>query len=304
MFTTRLVRAKNGEDIALQRHSLKSWFSVKKIAIGMGVGLNLLMPPQLLEAATNIYRSVGPANTSPLAASGSTNTLDISGTIATFSLPLPSNIGVGDAIQYDANSSGSINAIAFIYERTSNNIFTVKDRDGGIPLPTIMSDLSWSVFRAYTSLFEAETGNENSGLDGAVRTFETWSNGKDLVVSDQIWNIACYNDGIDATAVMIDGWTTGPDKYIQIFTPFLPNQVGESQRHKGKWDTAAYRIMADPPGVWRGVIAILDDHVRIHGLQVEAQGTDPDTDGIQVDTNQVTNAGDIRISHNLGACRT
>ncbi|MCK5241816.1 T9SS type A sorting domain-containing protein, partial [bacterium] len=234
-----------------------------------------------------------------LAASDGTNTIFVGGFTATFSSPLPDNIGVGDAIQYDTNNDNIVDAIAFICDRTNSYTFSVSDRDGGIPAQTIVGDLDWAVFRAYISLFAAEEGDENYGIDSAVRPYETWSDGKDLVVSDQVWNIVCYNDAVDTTAVTIAGWNTGPNNFIRIFTPYLSNHVGTSQRHSGSWTASAYRIMADPPGMWQGVVFICDDHVRVIGLQVEAQGTDADTDGISVDTNQVSNAGDIWIANNI-----
>ena len=53
-------------------------------------------------------------------------------------------------------------------------------------------------FRAYTSLFNAEAGDENDGIDDDLEAFESWSAEKDLTTSGEQWNIACYGDGIDS----------------------------------------------------------------------------------------------------------
>ena len=76
--------------------------------------------------ATPLYRSVGITAT-PLA-SGAANALTISGSTATFGVALANNIGVGDAIQYDSDGNGSIDALAFIHGRTSSQSYTVKNK--------------------------------------------------------------------------------------------------------------------------------------------------------------------------------
>jgi len=63
--------------------------------------------------ATPLYRSVGATITA--LASGAGNGLVISGSTALFDSSLPDNVGVGDAIQYDSDNNGSIDAIAFIH---------------------------------------------------------------------------------------------------------------------------------------------------------------------------------------------
>ena len=78
---------------------------------------------------TKIFRSVGPSATSAIT-TGSSNEMTITGTTATFPTALPTNVGVGDAIQYDDDNDGDIDAddsIAFIKERdhpksTTSNI--------------------------------------------------------------------------------------------------------------------------------------------------------------------------------------
>jgi hypothetical protein len=177
-------------------------------------------------ASTTIYRSVGPGNTASLA-TGTANALTITDSTATFNTGLPTNVGVGDVIQYNSNS-----ALALIHGRTSATEYTVKTASGGTPAAA-SGDTSWSIFRAYTSLYNAERGVENTGIDNALRNFDDWTPGGDASTDDvgkdisstgsnMIWNIACYTglaDAPDTTAVTIDGWTTESDNYIKIYTP-------------------------------------------------------------------------------------
>ena len=141
-------------------------------------------------SVTHIFRSVGPGNTSALA-TGASNTLVISGSTATFANPLPDNVGVGDGLQYDSDNDGSIDAIAFIHLRLSSTIYVVKDQAGAQPIG-VTSDNDWSLFRSYTSLFNAEAGIESTAFDSSVRFFETWASGQNLDTADKIWNIAMY----------------------------------------------------------------------------------------------------------------
>ena len=109
---------------------------------------------------TKIYRSVGPGNTTALA-TGEDNDMTISGSTATFDEPLPDRVGVGDAIQYDDDSDGDIDAndsIVFIHGRTSSTEYTVKTATGAEPT-AVSDDNDWSIFRAYTSLANWESGD-------------------------------------------------------------------------------------------------------------------------------------------------
>ena len=79
-----------------------------------------------LGGAAALYRSVGTTATNLTAGSP---TLEITGTTATFSGPLPDNVGVGDVLTYNTGAD----QLAFIHGRTSSTVFTVKDKDGGTP---------------------------------------------------------------------------------------------------------------------------------------------------------------------------
>ena len=93
-------------------------------------------------AATGLYRSVG--ITGAALASGAANALTISGSTASFASALPNNIGVGDAIQYDSDSNGSIDALAFIHGRTNSQTYTVKNKSGAAPTATAGPDNDWA----------------------------------------------------------------------------------------------------------------------------------------------------------------
>ncbi len=224
--------------------------------------------------ATIIYRSVGPGNTSALASGSVSSLLTVSGNTATFGSALPNNVGVGDVVQYSTGGSGTIDALAVIQGRTDSSHFTVVSASGGAP-PPIASTNIWAVYRAYTSLYYAERGTENTGIDSNVRNFDTWSSGKDITAatgSDEIWNIACYADGADTDRVTISGWTTAPGNYIRIFTPVSTNEVGVSQRHHGTWDVSAYRLEITNDTA----LSLGTEFVRLEGLQIRLVGVSQD----------------------------
>jgi len=211
---------------------------------------------------TIIYRSVG--TTATALESGTTNAMTISGSTATFAVGLTDNIGVGDAIQYDSDGNSTIDAIAFIHGRTSSTEYTVKDAAGDVPT-AVAGDNDWELYRAYTSLSNWEAQNENDLLDDNVEDFDTAT---DLVSSNTQIMVACYGDGADTTSAEINGWTTGRDNYIKIYTPTSSSEVGTSQRHSGVWDALAYRISQD--GTRFAPIIVRERYVRIDGLQIES----------------------------------
>ncbi|MBT4763153.1 MAG: hypothetical protein HOO06_15780 [Bdellovibrionaceae bacterium] len=232
--------------------------------------------------ALKIYRSVGPANTVTLQA-GAGIDLTIVNSTATFSTPLPDSVGIGDIIQYDADndgpndgSSGDVNhdALAVIHGRTSSTVYTVKSIDGSTPTATAGgTDQDWDIFRAYTSLLNAETGTENTAFKDSLENFDTWTGGKDLskaTGSHEQWNITLYADEVDmVNEVMITGWETTAENYIKIFTPVGANEVGISQRHKGYFDSSeGYTLVQNDPAGNDHNIHVDEGFVRIEGLQI------------------------------------
>jgi len=240
-------------------------------------------------AAVTIYRSIGPGNILALA-SGAGNDLVIAGALATFSNPLPDRAGVGDVLQYDADGNGSVDHVAFITSRISAAQFVVQDASGSAPVPTVAADQDWSLFRAYTSLSEAEAGAENTGVDAALRNFDAWSGGRDLVAGDEIWNLACYADAADTTFCEFNGWTTDATHYLRVFTPRLPSEAGVSQRHDGKWSDSAYHLVLSHSTVLRNRL----DFLRLEGLQIKIASVD---NGMQICLEEMhPGEGDVRVS--------
>jgi hypothetical protein len=211
--------------------------------------------------ATLIYRSVGPSDTTDLNSTG--RTVAISGTTATFSGAMPDNIGVGNVLQYQVTGTYYV---AFITGRTSPTAYTVTNAAGGTP-QAASAGTTVSVYRAYTSLSNAESGSENTAINAAVRDFDTWSGGKNLVNTNEQWNVACYANGTtaDTSAVTVDGWTTGTANYIRLYTPSAGSEVGASQRHAGKWDNSKYHLQAGDTTL----IDVREENVRIDGLQLK-----------------------------------
>jgi hypothetical protein len=235
-----------------------------------------------------LYRSVGITATN---LNTGLETVGISGPTATFSGPLPPNIGVGDVLAY--NSGGA--RLAFIHGRTSSNVFTVADKNGGTP--TAAPALTpVAVYRAYTSLANWESQIENPNINEPVENDVNPST--NLVTANTIMRVACYGDGEDTGSVLINSWTTGPSNYIKIFTPTNPNEVGARQRHAGKWSTSAYRLSQ---GASDSVTLLIGErYVRVDGLQIESKlEVFGQSNGIHVGDQNSDAAVEIHISNSI-----
>jgi hypothetical protein len=220
------------------------------------------------EPANKIFRSVGPSATSAITTGGS-NAMTISGNIATFATALADNIGVGDAIQYDSDNNSSIDSIAFIAKRTDSTHYVLQSPHGTYPNQTSASDNDWSLFRAYSSLLNAEAATENTGINASYRNFDDWSGGKNISATNEQWNLAAYANGTtaDTVAVTIGGWTTGLPNYVKIYTPTQTTEVGTSQRHQGK-SGSNYKLYRNGYGV---IFSI--DYAWVDGLEIETYST-------------------------------
>lgn len=253
------------------------------------------------EAATQVYRSVGPGNTAALAV-GTANALNISGSTAAFASALPLRVGVGDVLEYDSDNNGTVDALAFVSARISATQLALAKANGSALSASLTGDKDWSLHRAYTSLSEAENGTENAGINSNLRNFDTWVGGNDLVAGNLQWNIACYGDNEDDTAgVVLQDWTTDSSHMLKIYTPYLTSEVGASQRHNGAWTANAYRLVIpgtqSPEGSAIGVNVAggTSINVWIDGLQISTESTDMNLNGIEIF--DVT--GDTKISNNL-----
>ena len=240
-------------------------------------------------APVALYRSVGitatDLNTAP-------RTVTIAGTTATFSGSMPDKVGVGDVLQYQVAATYYV---AFIYGRTSSTVYTVASATGGVPQAAV-AGTAVSVYRAYTSLFNWEARSENGTINAAVRDFDTGATA-DLVTADRVMNAACYGDGDDTTQTTINGWTTDATHYIRIYTPYLPSEVGVSQRHKGVWDATKYVIRSTYAPIDIGDSFAGTNSVWIDGLQIWLNSvTSNGNSGII--TNQ-TGAANHRFSNNI-----
>src|SRR6185437_15343055 len=204
-----------------------------------------------------VFRSVGPGNTSVLACGGSdgsgcsnnSGSLTLSGTTATFASALPTNIGVGDVIVYDSNASGSLGAgdsVAFISGRTSSTQYSVENASGK-SLSGSYSGGVWRIYRAYTSIQKAIKGNtsENTAIkaiDSTLGEFDIgFNSNNNLVSNNEQWNIDVYGDAADVyngVNLDIEGWTTSAINNLRVYAPYLSTEVGVSQRHNGTWQTS------------------------------------------------------------------
>ena len=155
---------------------------------------------------------------------------------------------------------------------------------GGTPSDVSGQTVS-SIAHAFASLSAAITGAVGAG----------YLNTADLVTGNYVMNIPCYYDtGADTTAVIISGYTTGANNYINIYTPNnTDTQIIQSQRHSGKWDTGKYRLEV----AGQTVLAVSGDFVRIDGLQIQLTDTGATyLHGIHVESNS---GAESRISNNI-----
>lgn len=222
-----------------------------------------------LGAQTQIYRSLQYNKTTAIKVGTGIN-LTISGSTATFASAMPDSIGVGDAIEYDKDDGGVVDAICFIHGRTSSTVFTVKTATGADPIATSAADQNWSIFRAYTSFLNWQAVTENTGITAGVRNFDAVK--RDLVANNEVWNIACYRSSNDDAAIFIgDGWVTDSTRYVRTYTPYSTSEVGTTQRHNGTETQPYFRM--------NSMVALTDagtDKVkcfRFEGLVWRMEGT-------------------------------
>lgn len=221
--------------------------------------LILLFAPMVF-GQTAIYRSIQFNNTNVIA-DLSGNAITISGSTLTATSALPDSIGVGDAVQYDSSNAGAVNAIAFIHGRTSSTVYTVKRFNGGTPA-SCTGDTDGDIFRAYTTLGNAEAGTENTGIAAGVRAFDAGN--RNIQTANEQWNFACYRS-TSTTTVTYDDWDTASNNYIRVYCPYLSTEVGVSQFQKFFQDVNGTCIQVGGSG------NLIDD-IRFEGLKIRATG--------------------------------
>lgn len=262
-----------------------------------GTGFTLVAAASGLTSATSssfdvasgpkyVFRSSGVLAT--YTATGG-ESLTISGSVATFSSALTGKrIVLGDAITYDSNgsSTNSVNQIAFITAIISESQFKVKTASGGTPVAT-SGDLDWKIDRAYSDIYNAESGAENVAISAGLRNFDTWSNGRDIVTNNEVWNIyGTYGSDIGVT---IDGWTTGASNYLNFYVGRYDGEtLYTSYYHMGGYGGSTARFIDSTNA---NMIIIQDDYVRFDGFVLLDE---PDGSDIAI---QVTAAAssDVRI---------
>ncbi|MEK7098156.1 MAG: hypothetical protein AAB906_04885, partial [Patescibacteria group bacterium] len=137
-----------------------------------------------------------------------------------------------------------------------------------------------------------------AGYSSCYTSLSAWeaAQQKDLVASNEIATARIEGNWTnpDTTSVTIDGWTTGPSNYINIYT-------ATDARHDGKWNTGKYRLEISAASDYVRGILIRENFVRIDGLQIHHINNDWNYgEGIFADSNTYITAGaNIYISNNI-----
>jgi len=129
------------------------------------------------------------------------------------------------------------------------------------------------------------TTNALTGANCAYKSLSIWEAARQAVLTD-IEECICESNGgshtADTTVVVINGWTTTVDYYINIHTT-------TAARHDGKWNTGKYRLITTTGTA----ITNYEDYVRIEGLQLNSG----DSHGFYND--DIGTGGEIMISNNI-----
>jgi hypothetical protein len=190
--------------------------------------------PTCAAQTVDVYRSVGPNQSLPVATAAGSNGLAVIDGVAYFLDPLPDDVGVGDVLQYDSDGDGTSDAIAFVHQRMDAHRYVVRDAGGASPVSTDQEDHEWAIYRAYTSLANAIAMIPNPSLLASVRAFEACPGDCDLAAKHRSYHLACYA-GQDDDRVYIQSWNPDAQDWLTIYTPTSDMEVGASQRHGGKW---------------------------------------------------------------------
>jgi hypothetical protein len=220
------------------------------------------------EAATQIFRSVAPSATAVLESDTShARTVTLTSGVATFSNALSDTIGVGDAVLIDTGGTDQAidasDTLLFISGRNSSTSYNLQTNNGSVP-SNIASNDTYQIYRAYTSIANAEEGTKNTSIPIAFN-----GGNRNIFTNNEQWNIACYANGTTADArAVVSGWTTGTNNYIKIYTPVNLTEVGTSQRHAGKWDDSKYKMEINAN------FYIYAANTRFDGIQIKGSGSE------------------------------
>lgn len=234
------------------------------------------------ELPTNVYYSVG-QSTDDLK-TGTPNVTISTGGVGTFTVAQTGNIGVGDRVTFEIGT----NHICYISSKTSTTVWNLITATGAVCADHASTDVV-SIKHEYTTLSAAE----------ASATDANHLNTTNLVTGNYILNIPCYYDSAaDTTAVTINGYTTGENNYIKVYTPnSTTTEANTSQRHSGVWDTSKYRLEVTNAVCFRND----DDYVRVDGLQINNISTTSGSSRRAV-TNYADSTGgysEMHISNNI-----
>ncbi len=225
------------------------------------------------------FYSVGTDNTALYSDTGSAS----SGTL-TLNSAAVDKIGVGDEIREGANRyyiTGRISATQFTIQNSAANGGTPGDTNITFGLTAI------TIFRAFNTLTAAEAGSLDGSHLGTAN----------LVVSNFQLNWTCYNDTALDDTVFINGYTTGPNNYIHIYTPTTTSEVGTSQRHDGTAGTGFRMVpVTSTPSSLVNFVRIDDDHVRITGIEIDGSSITnaQEITGVSI-SSSVSPSSDIRL---------
>lgn len=238
-------------------------------------------------------------------------TITVVSNIASFSVAFPTNIGVGDVVQYDVNNGGDIGneEYGIIHGISSDRkkAYLLKTNGGSVTNTTASTSV-YDIFRAYTSLANWEAGVENTNIDVDCRDDYDLTD-DDLTDSDDEDGplyVACYADGDDGVKVVIENtWVTDADDFIKIYTPISSNEVGVSQRHAGTWGTGykltfddGYDFVIDCNANYVGIagLQMYNTHANGHGVQYQGTGEFQFSYNILRGTDRTTTYNSIRLA--------
>lgn len=230
-----------------------------------------------------VFYSVG---TSSADLKSGSPTVTIASGSATFSVPQPANVGVGDVVSHSGGT------LVYITGRTSATVYSVATATGAAAANVAGAPVD-SIRRAFNSLSAAQAGSSDAlHLNLAGPPY-------DLIAGHFELHWPCYNDGPMNDNVNVTGWTTDAFHYIRVFTPFAANQAGVSQRHTGTAGTG-FRLTPVASGSNLDIVNLDVGHVRVEGLEIDGSGVTNAqyVRGVRVQQG-LSNVGDIRIDSSI-----